>query len=246
MSDFIPIIWISAIAGLATTLGSIFVLLLGHPDEKTLSALLAGAGGVMLAVVTVDLLPAAWKIGPLWQGIAGFTIGIGFMLEADRRFNSAPPSSVALSKHQRLKRVGLLVAAGIALHDLPEGMAIAVGQEAESSLGFLIALAITVHNLPEGMATATPLRMANVSKIKILLLNLVIAVFTPLGAVIGWFAVSLVKNSLAFFLALAAGAMAFLVFAELFPLSREKHPHYALLGGAVGFALFALISLVPH
>ena len=243
MHDMFEIIWISTIAGLATTLGSLLVLLFGKPQERVLASLLAGSGGVMLAVVSVDLLPNAWKIGPPLQVGVGFALGLLFMFLADQRLNIST-NTLPLSRRQRLKRTGLLVAAGIALHDIPEGMAIAVSQETASNLGFLIAIAIALHNLPEGMATAAPLKMAKIRRWKILLLNIGIAFFTPFGALLGLLALESVQNSLAFFLSFAAGAMTFLVFAELIPLSRERHPHYALLGGTVGFILFALISLL--
>ena len=243
MHDMFEIVWISTIAGLATTLGSLLVLLFGKPQERVLASLIAGAGGVMLAVVSVDLLPNAWKIGPPLQVGVGFALGLLFMFLADKRLKVST-NTLPLSRRQRLKRTGLLVATGIALHDIPEGMAIAISQEAAPGLGILIALAITFHNLPEGMATAAPLKMARIRWWKILLLNIGIAFFTPLGALLGLFALEGVQNSLAFFLAFAAGAMIYLVFAELIPLSRERHPHYALLGGTVGFILFALISLL--
>lgn len=243
MQDWLPILWVSTIAGLATTLGSLLVLMFGRPKEQVLAMLLAGAGGVMLAVVSLDLLPTAWQIGPLSQVILGFIIGLAFMKLADQKLNASPPS-LPLPRRQRLKRIGLLVAAGIALHDLPEGMAIALGQEATENLGVLIAMAITLHNLPEGMATSAPLKMAEVKSWKILLLNFGIAFFTPLGALIGLLAIDSVQNSLSFFLALAGGAMAFLVFAELWPLSRERHPRYALLGGVLGYLFFAGISFL--
>lgn len=243
MHDMFEIIRISTIAGLATTLGSLLVLLFGKPQERVLASLLAGSGGVMLAVVSVDLLPSAWKIGPPLQVGVGFALGLLFMFLADQRLNTSS-NTLPLSRRQRLKRTGLLIAAGIALHDIPEGMAIAVSQETAPSLGFLIAIAIALHNLPEGMATAAPLKMAKIRRWKILLLNIGIALFTPLGALLGLFALESVQNSLAFFLSFAAGAMTFLVFAELIPLSRERHPHYALLGGTVGFILFTLISLL--
>jgi ZIP family zinc transporter len=173
----------------------------------------------------------------------GFILGLLFMYLAEIRLNISN-NTLPLSRRQRLKRTGLLVATGIALHDLPEGMAIAVSQEAAPGLGFLIFIAITLHNLPEGMATTAPLKMAGICWWKILLLNIGIAFFTPLGALVGLLALEGVQNSLAFFLALAAGAMNFLVFAELWPLSRERHPRYALLGGTIGFIFFALISIL--
>jgi len=243
MHDVIEILWISTIAGLATTFGSLLVLLFGKPQERVLSSLIAGAGGVMLAVVTIDLLPSAWQIGPPLQMGAGFTLGLLFMFLAAKRLKVSD-NTLPLSRRQRLKRTGLLIATGIALHDIPEGMAIAVSQEAAPTLGLLIAFAITLHNLPEGMATTAPLKMAQIRWWKILLLNIGIAFFTPLGALLGILALENVQNSLSFFLSLAAGAMTFLVFAELIPLSRERHPHYAMLGGTIGFVFFALISLL--
>lgn len=245
MHNLIEILWISSIAGLATTVGSLIVLVFGKPQERVFASFLAGAGGVMLAVVVVDLLPNAWKIGPPLQVGAGFASGLIFMYLADLRLNR-PTNTLPLSKRQRLKRIGLLIASGIALHDLPEGMAIAVGRETAPNLGLLIAFGITFHNLPEGMATTIPLKMARIQGWKILLLNIGIAFFTPFGAFLGLLALERVQNSLAFFLSLAAGAMSFLVFAELLPLSRERHPHYALLGGTIGFILFAMISLLLH
>lgn len=243
MHEMFEIVWISMIAGLATTLGSLLVLLFGKPKERVLALLLAGAGGVMLAVVSIDLLPNAWKIGPPLQVVFGMVLGLLFMYFADSRLNMTD-TTLPLSQRQRLKKIGLLVATGIALHDIPEGMAIAVSQEAAPGLGLLIALGITLHNLPEGMATTAPLVMARIRGWKILLLNIGIAFFTPLGAVFGLLALESVQNSLTFFLSFAAGAMLFLVFGELVPLSRERHPHYALLGGMLGFVLFALISLL--
>jgi len=243
MHNSFEILWISLIAGLATTFGSLLVLLFGKPQERVLAALLAGAGGVMLAVVTVDLLPNAWQIGPPFQVGIGFALGLLFMFFAAKNLK-VPNNTLPLSRRQRLKRTGLLIATGIALHDIPEGMAIAVSQEAAQGLGLLIAFAITLHNLPEGMATTAPLKMAQIRWWKILLLNIGIAFFTPLGALFGLFALGSIQNSLAFFLALAAGAMSFLVFAELIPLSRERHPHYALLGGTIGFIFFTIISIL--
>lgn len=240
------LLYISTVAGLATTAGCLLVLFIGNPPERLLAALLAGAGGVMLAVVLLDLMPMALSYQQPAQFLSGFLSGTVFMLLADKvlkhRYNNIPknPSS-------RLMRIGILIASGIALHDIPEGMAIAVGQESTGHLGMLIAIGIALHNLPEGMATATPLLMAGIRKGKILALTFLIAFFTPLGALLGKLALGIVHSSLCFFVALAAGAMTFLVLGELWPLSKEKYPGSALLGAIGGFVFFAGIVLyLPH
>jgi len=240
------LIYISTIAGLATTAGCIIVILLGKPPERLLAFLLAGAGGVMIAVVTLDLIPLALTYKQPIQLFLGLTLGIIFMWIADKLLK-ARYRSVPRNRFNRLKRTGILVASGIALHDIPEGMAIAVGQESTTKLGMLIAISIALHNIPEGMATATPLLMAGIRRQKILLLTLGIALFTPLGAILGKIALGMVSISLSFFLALAAGAMAFLVLTELWPLSTEHYPLCALLGGISGFLFFLMVlTVLPH
>lgn len=237
------LVYISTIAGLATTAGCLVVLLMGKPPDYLLSVLLAGAGGVMLAVVVFDLVPLALSFRQPLMLLYGFLAGNFLMSAADRILKKTIKENTA-NRRSRLIRTGILIASGIALHDIPEGMAIAAGHESAGQLGMLIAIGIALHNLPEGMATATPLLMAGIRRPKILALTFAIAFFTPLGAVIGRMAMESVRTSLCFFIALAAGAMTFLVFAELLPLSRENHPYWAFFGGIGGFITFGLINLL--
>lgn len=235
------ILALGTLAGLATTAGTVLVMYLGKPREHVLAFLLAAAGGVMLAVVAVDLLPTAWELGPPLQAAWGLTLGVvlmGLTVKLLHRRKTTP-----VSRRQKLKNTGMLIAMGIALHDIPEGMAIAVGHEAAGKLGGLIALAITLHNLPEGMATAAPLKMAGIRKFKVVLLSLGISLFTPLGSALGLIALRFVSGTLTFFLSLAAGAMGLLVFRELLPISRERHPNWSRLGAVLGFIVFSAISL---
>jgi len=245
-NSFFYLIYISTVAGLATTLGCLIVLFLGNPPEKLLATLLAAAGGVMLSVVALDLIPVALGYKRPLQFLTGFITGNLLMFAADKYLqhkNNKNPKS----RRAQLKKIGLLVASGIALHDIPEGMAIAIGQQSTAHIGTVIALGIALHNLPEGMATATPLLMAGIRKVKIIGLTFGIAFFTPIGAIIGKIALGLVHNSLCFFISLAAGAMTFLVLGELLPLSRERYPGWAMFGAFSGFFLFLLLSLfLPH
>ena len=124
----------SILAGLATALGSIVVLIWKHPERRTLAILLGGAAGVMLAVVLLDLIPAALDQGtPLEAGI-GFGAGVVFLWGLDKlltRFTGGNTYSLEAS----YKRMGYLMATGIAMHDLPEGIAIAGAYAAGGAWG---------------------------------------------------------------------------------------------------------------
>lgn len=237
----------SLIAGLATCLGCIFVMLLGNPKERTVSIMFGLAAGIMLAVVVLDLIPSSLEQGNFRQTATGFSLGIILMLVLDLILSQvfSPRKTINPNKQSYFLKMGYLVAIGIALHDLPEGVAIAAGYSAQQHLGLIIALAIGLHNIPEGMATATPLILGGIHPKKILALNIIVSFFTPAGAIIGLILVQISPNLIALLLAVAAGAMTFIVKNELLPESRRRHPNYSTFGGIIGF-LFILALTIIH
>lgn len=238
------ILYQSFIAGLATLLGALLILAFGKPSEHLLSVLLGFAGGVMTAVVVFDLLPSALAYGSWFSVSLGFLSGILLMFVLDLLFSTLPIVNNAWGHNRQghFLKMGYLIATGIALHDLPEGIAIAVGYSAQESLGFLIALAIGLHNVPEGMATAAPLTMGGLSRRSIVLLTLLISIFTPLGAALGLIIIHFSPHLVCLLLALAGGAMAFIIRNELLPEAHRKHPNYARLGLTLGFLLILILS----
>lgn len=244
----IAVICQSILAGLATVLGALVILLLGRPGERILASLLGFAGGVMTAVVIFDLLPSALDYGNVLTTWFGFFLGLLFMLGLDIIISLLPSLKYSgNAKGQgRLLKMGYLIAIGIALHDLPEGIAIAVGYSAKESLGLLIALSIGLHNIPEGMATAAPLSMGGMSANRIILTCLFISFFTPLGAYLGLLLVAISQRFICLLLSLAGGAMAFIVKNELLPESYRRHPNFARLGFALGIALIFFLGILHH
>ncbi|PKM90603.1 MAG: ZIP family metal transporter [Firmicutes bacterium HGW-Firmicutes-12] len=242
------VLWQSTLAGLATVLGALIVLALGRPGERLLAILLGFAGGVMTAVVIFDLIPSALNYGNILTTITGFMLGLIFMLGLNI-FISLFPGLIfteSASQYARFLKMGYLIAVGIALHDLPEGIAIAVGYSAKESLGILIALSIGLHNIPEGMATAAPLTMGGVSRWKIILICLIISIFTPLGAYLGLLLVTISVHFICLLLALAGGAMAFIVRNELMPESQRRHPNFARLGFIFGLIIIFCLGIIHH
>ncbi|PKM81459.1 MAG: ZIP family metal transporter [Firmicutes bacterium HGW-Firmicutes-14] len=236
---------ISLLAGLATSLGALIVILLGKPNQKTLSVLFGLAAGIMLAVVVLDLLPSALEQGSFRQSAMGFSIGIIIMLLLDLILSHVySPVKKTFHNKTHFLKMGYLVATGIALHDLPEGIAIAAGYSAHEHLGLTIAMAIGLHNIPEGMAMATPLTIGGVSPRRIFLLNVFVSFFTPAGAFIGLALLHISPSHIALLLAIAAGAMTFIVKNELLPESRRRHPNYSTLGGIIGFLFILFLSII--
>lgn len=144
---------------------------------------------------------------------------------------------------------GLVMAAAIALHNLPEGMVIGasyatdVANDAVSlGAGFLMAIVIGLHNIPEGMAVSVPLISGGMNKPKAVLLTALAGAPTMIGAAIGYGIGMLSPMALSLSLSFASGAMLYVVLGELLPegilMWRSKMPALAtLIGILVGLLI---------
>lgn len=239
------IIFNSLIAGLATLLGAVLVLLIGTPSPRLFSMLLGLASGVMLTVTIIDLVPSAYYISNLRVTLGGFLLGILLLALLDKLISHLPPVKKMINQKQGyFLKMGYLIAIGIALHDLPEGIAISVSYSATNSLGLIIALAIGIHNIPEGMATTVPLKIAGMKNRTILLIIFLISLVTPLGAYLGLKLVAISPGLIGLLLALAAGAMIFIVSSELWPEAVKHNLIFSYFGAILGILIIIFSSLI--
>ena len=118
---------------------------------------------------------------------------------------------------------GLVMAAAIALHNVPEGMVIGASfaRTAEQLLanrgGMVMALVIGLHNIPEGMAVAVPLISGGMSKWRSVGVTALSGAPTIIGAVMGFMIGAISPTALVLSLSFASGAMLYVVFGELLP-----------------------------
>ena len=118
---------------------------------------------------------------------------------------------------------GLVMAAAIALHNVPEGMVIGasfartVDQILSNRGGLIMALVIGLHNIPEGMAVAVPLISGGMSKWHSVGVTAISGSPTILGAVLGFLIGAISPTALVISLSFASGAMLYVVFGELLP-----------------------------
>ncbi len=145
----------------------------------------------------------------------------------------------------RLNKVLLFVLA-IAIHNLPEGIAAGVGFGSGDTTGALIiAGGIALQNIPEGMVIIAPMLAAGVTPRKTFICAMLTGVVEVIGTLIGYFAVSISAAILPFALAFAGGTMLYVISDEMIPETHahggERGATYALL---VGFCVMLVIDAV--
>ena len=228
---------IGGAAGFATTaLGALPALVLRGIPQKLEDSLLGLAAGMMLAASAFSLLLPGLEAGadilggkPLGAAVVvlGMALGVLLMLGLDRFTpHEHDKSGPCGPGHQRCGRIWLFVFA-IALHNLPEGMAIGVAfSQGDMAVGLPLTTAIALQDVPEGLAVAAAS-----------------GALEPAGALLGVGLASGLAAAYPAGLGLAAGAMIFVVSHEVIPEThRNGHQTFATLGLMMGFALMMVLD----
>jgi len=276
MEQGLLIITLSVLAGVVGMgLGSIITALFGARTERTISVFLSFAGGVMLAIVLLELIPEAIEYAGEYYGelfgvataVIGILIGVLVVLGLNKIIDRVTRARQAKKQHANnelhdnyeeffhadellakkgsMLRAGMVILFAIALHNIPEGLAMGAAGQYEIALGITIGLLIALHNIPEGMAISAPLISGGLSKPKTILLTMAAGATTVIGTVIGVFVGGISTFALALSLSIAGGAMLYVVFGEIFPqtivTNKDRIPAIAALVGIVVAIIFIAI-----
>lgn len=231
------LLW-SMLAGICTAIGAIMLFIKRRWSSASLAVFLGLASGVMVAVVVFDMLPSALAYAGFGSTIKGVAGGFLILYLFDRF------AFEKLSQGDTLIGLGYLIMLGIAMHDLPEGMAIALGHEMKDRTGMVIALGIGVHNIPEGMAIAAPLIMGGVRRFRILIQTALIGLITPLGTILGREVVLKLSFMLPLMLGLASGIMLYLVLFQLWPQASVQNRHTRWYGFFLGMLIIFTATFI--
>ena len=140
----------------------------------------------------------------------------------------------------------------ITLHNIPEGMAVGaiyagwlIGDGAVTLAGALaLSIGIAIQNFPEGAVVSLPLRAAGFRRKKSFIGGVLSGAVEPAAAVLTIFLSEQITPVLPFLLSFAAGAMIYVVVAELIP---ELHEHeYSDLGTlffSLGFVIMMILDV---
>ena len=135
----------------------------------------------------------------------------------------------------KLNKVLLFVMA-IAIHNLPEGIAAGVGfGTGNDDEAIIIAAGIALQNIPEGMVIIGPMLAAGMRPGRTFVVAMMTGVVEVLGTLLGYFAVTVSSALLPFALAFAGGTMIYVISDEMIPETHahgsERGATYSLLAG---------------
>lgn len=243
---------LSLIAGSASGLGGLIVLMFGEVEDWLMGILMGFAGGVMLVVSFLELFTEALGLLSHVEATLAFTLGALIMMALDLTLPHMETGKWESGiVNPKLMKRGAIIALGISLHNLPEGLVISASYSRMPRLGLMIAIMICLHNIPEGIATAIPLHLAGLSKRRAAAMALMSGMTEPLGALLG----SIVINSLGasdyiigLGLAVAAGVMTYITVDELIPMAHEygssAPKHYVSTGLLMGMLFGHFVSVI--
>lgn len=268
MNTYLYILLITTLTGVGgLALGGTLAVLVHGTSDKQMSLLLRFTAGIMLSVVCFDLIADAREGMGTAMVIAWIAVGFlaTFLLNCwiDKRAHHAHShgndhhdghghnehgEELCACGDHTLHTAGLVLAAAVALHNMPVGMAIgatfAGTEHAGTHAGALAALIIGLHNLPEGMSIAAPMLSGGARPVRAVLLAAASGIPTILGALIGYSVGMMNGLLLGVALSFAAGAMLYVVLGELLPEAEQLWRHRlsgfsTLAGILLGLALIA-------
>ncbi len=242
-----------SVAALATALGTVPVMFSQRLSDRTQDSLFGFGAGVMLAACAFSLIipgiaaarasgASAWGAG----GVVGFAILLGgaVLLVMERLLPHEHFIKGVEGQSTRTPRRTWLFVFAIALHNLPEGLAIGVGYAGNDAVrASALATGIAIQDVPEGLVVAVALLAAGYKRALAVGIGMASGLVEPVGAVLGAAVVSYSAALLPWGLGFAAGAMLFVVSHEIIPESHRKgHEVYATAGLMLGFVLMMILD----
>lgn len=241
MTQFRLSVCATAFTFLMTALGAAAVFCFGTKVSARVRRVCFGfAAGVMCAAAVFSLLvPAIEKTRerggmPALTAGAGFLFGAAALLAADRW----------MEKRRRARGEAdgnALLITAVTLHNIPEGMAVALACFGAADAGgagaaaaLTLALGVGLQNIPEGAAVSLPLRQSGMSRTKSFLMGAASGAVEPLAGILAALAAAAAEAMLPGLMAASAGAMMLVVVSELIPdASRDRAGTAAVMAGYV-------------
>ncbi|HPT89825.1 MAG TPA: ZIP family metal transporter [Bacilli bacterium] len=202
-------------ASFGTILGGILGCFAFTKTPKQIGYLLGYTAGIMLGLVCIDILPSIISEYSLFKIIIFLILGAVLTYLIDKTVQE----KIDISLNNSLKLTGILMFIGLCLHNIPEGIALSSSLIFNQKMGIRVGIVMTLHDIPEGLAISAPLSAGGTKKLKALGFSFASILFTICGVFIGMFAYKIMNDLIYASLALASGAIIYIIYQDLIPQS---------------------------
>ena len=207
------------VEGLGVTTGVLFLLLSKFKSKRLQGMMMGFAAGLMTAIICFDILPEAFEQGGVLITLIGVIIGLSGGLSLDNL--AASVNHRLHSRKSNNLKTGMVLTMAVALHNIPEGIALGTLLAISPQTGIKVALIVSLHSIPEGMAIAIPLQKGGIKEKILGAICFILATLMGIGAMAGFVISSLSPIFLTLTMGFAAGVILYVVCEELMPESKE-------------------------
>lgn len=215
------VIFYSSLAGFATIVGVIMVVLKEEWVVRHSHLVNSFAAGLILGISFFHLFPEAIELSEdaLLFILIGFLIF--YLLENIMVLHSGAEIHFK-EKHNPQHSKGIVMFSGLFFHSLIDGIIIGVGFEINKTMGLLTSLGVILHELPEGVTTFS-LLVNTIRRKTALIMSIAVALATPAGALISLtFIGNLGETTVGLLIAMAGGSFLYIGAADLIPETHEE------------------------
>lgn len=231
---------------LLNAVGAIVVLFWKKPAAEAMDAALGFAAGIMLTASYTSLILPGSSYAGVGPVIIGMLIGAFALRCADRFVPHLHAATGREGPATTLIKTGWLFTFAIAIHNVPEGLAVGAGfGSGDLENAVTLMLAIGIQNIPEGLAVAAAALSLGIAEASpaCLLAIAVGAVELPF-ALLGAWLVDVFDSLVPYAMGFAAGAMIYVISAEVIPETHRKgHERFATAGLVIGVATMLYLDV---
>jgi ZIP family zinc transporter len=233
------------IPALGTSIGGLIGVLTPHSREPYMDLGLGFAAGLMLVASFTSLLIPSIELSNIYVALAGLITGVVMIFIMDK----LTPHEHLEKRFEgparykgRVKTLYLMIFA-LLIHNIPEGMAVGAGSALVFEKGLALSIAMAIQDVPEGFAVSYPLIGLTGNRFKAFLIAALSGFSETLASMLTGLLIEVGQGLIPFILALAAGAMIYVVSDEVIPETHKYgHEDVATIGFVTGFITMLLLD----
>ncbi len=206
--------------GSGLCIGIIVLYFFKIKNGRNMGMLYGATSGLMLAMICFDVLPEALEKGRMDLVFCGIIIGTLLGIVLDDLVEGLEKKCEQFHL-KNIGRTGLILALGIAIHNIPEGFALGTMAHASAESISRFAIILALHSIPEGIAMAIPFKKAGTPLSILVSMAIFLGVMMGIGAMLGYTLSGLSQNLVSTGLGVAGGIILYIVCGELIPESRK-------------------------